>query len=38
MAPALVMHQGDAHQGDRESYTAQVKDILRNGAKLDIAP
>jgi tRNA1(Val) A37 N6-methylase TrmN6 len=36
MAPALVMHHGAEHQGDHESYTQQVSDILRKGAKLPI--
>lgn len=36
MTPALVMHAGKTHQGDQESYTAQVNDILRNGAELPI--
>lgn len=34
MLPALVMHEGTSHQGDRESYTPLVRDILRNGAAL----
>jgi tRNA1(Val) A37 N6-methylase TrmN6 len=34
MAPALVMHQGVTHQGDRESYTPLVSAILRNAAEL----
>ncbi len=36
MAPTLVMHDGMTHQGDVESYTPQVRDILRNGASLPI--
>lgn len=36
MAP-LVLHQGDRHTGDFESYTPQVRSILRDAAKLDIA-
>lgn len=36
MAPALVMHAGDSHDGDRESYTAAVSQVLRNGAELPI--
>lgn len=31
LAP-LVMHQGDAHAGDREDYTPEVRAILRDGA------
>ena len=38
MAPTLVMHTGDAHEGDRESYTAHVSETLRNGAELPILP
>jgi hypothetical protein len=38
MAPTLVMHEGNSHAGDRESYTAQVRDALRNGAELPILP
>lgn len=34
MAPALIMHDGPAHAGDHESYTPQLRDILRNGAPL----
>ena len=36
LRPALVMHQGDAHDGDRDSYTRLVSDILRNGARLPL--
>ena len=38
MATPLVMHQGHAHSGDQETYTPQVRAILRNGAKLDMCP
>lgn len=38
MAPALVMHEGDSHEGDRESYMADVSEALRNGEKLPILP
>lgn len=38
MATPLIMHQGLAHSGDQETYTPQVRAILRNGAKLDICP
>lgn len=30
----LVIHQGDAHDGDRNSYTAQANAILRDGQAL----
>jgi tRNA1Val (adenine37-N6)-methyltransferase len=33
LAP-LVLHQGDAHDGDRESYTPQAQAVLREGADL----
>lgn len=36
MTPTLVMHEGDTHAGDRESYTAAVATALRHGAKLDV--
>ncbi len=36
MAPTLVMHEGAAHAGDQESYTATVADVLRDGAELPI--
>ncbi len=38
MAPTLVMHAGIAHAGDLESYTPQVKAILRDGAELSLWP
>lgn len=38
MAPTLVMHEGDSHEGDRESYTLSVSQALRNGEKLPIFP
>ena len=38
MATPLIMHQGTAHDGDRESYTSAVSDSLRNGAELPIWP
>lgn len=37
MRPPLIMHDGTMHDADRENYTAQVTDILRNGAALHIA-
>lgn len=30
----LVIHKGEAHDGDRESYHPEVNEILRNGAPL----
>lgn len=38
MAPTLIMHEGTRHQGDQESYTREVSDVLRNGAELRILP
>ena len=38
MAPPLVMHQGDTHQGDQESYCPEIAQVLRNGAALPIMP
>lgn len=35
LAPA-VMHEGAAHDGDRESYTSQIRAVLREGAALAI--
>ncbi|MCE8469961.1 methyltransferase, partial [Rhodovulum sulfidophilum] len=32
--PPLVLHEGAAHLGDGDSYTAELTDILRNGAAL----
>lgn len=37
LLPALIMHQGAAHDADKDSYTAQVVQILRNGADLPMA-
>ena len=34
LRPPLCLHEGDAHDGDRESYTPQVQDVLRNAAEL----
>jgi tRNA1(Val) A37 N6-methylase TrmN6 len=34
MAAPLLMHEGTAHGADQETYTAQVRAILRNGAPL----
>jgi tRNA1Val (adenine37-N6)-methyltransferase len=33
LAP-LVLHQGDTHNGDRESYTPEAQAVLREGADL----
>ncbi len=33
LAP-VILHEGDEHQGDRESYTAEIAAVLRNGASL----
>ena len=38
MAPTLIMHDGDSHAGDRESYRADVAAVLRSGAELPILP
>ena len=35
LAP-VIMHEGAAHDGDRDSYTAQIRGILRNGAALEL--
>lgn len=34
LRPTLVMHQGAAHEGDRDSYLPAVAAILRHGAAL----
>lgn len=31
----LVMHEGSLHQGDAESYTAEIRGILRDGLPMD---
>lgn len=36
MTAPLVMHAGDGHDGDRESYTPFVRAVLRDGAELRI--
>ncbi|SFR60231.1 tRNA1(Val) A37 N6-methylase TrmN6 [Yoonia tamlensis] len=36
MAPTLIMHAGSAHSADKETYTPQVRAILRSGAYLNI--
>ncbi len=35
LAP-IVMHEGAAHEGDRESYTPQIRAALRDGAALSL--
>ncbi|MGB5557142.1 MAG: methyltransferase [Paracoccaceae bacterium] len=35
LAP-LILHEGEKHERDGESYTATVRDMLRNGAALPI--
>ena len=34
LLPTLVMHRGAQHDGDKDSYTSQVAQILRNGTDL----
>lgn len=36
MVTPLILHDGDSHAGDRESYTAEITHVLRNGAELPI--
>ncbi len=36
LLPSLIMHEGDTHDGDRESYTPQLRAILRDGDALPI--
>ena len=38
LSPPLVLHEGDRHEGDRESYTPELRAILRDGASLPLAP
>ena len=38
MAPTLVMHEGDSHVADTESYTPDVRAALRSGEELRILP
>lgn len=35
LAP-IVMHEGASHDGDRESYTPQIRAVLRDGAALTL--
>jgi len=37
MIRPLIMHEGAEHTADKESYTPQIKRILRDGAPLSIA-
>ncbi|MEM6588774.1 MAG: methyltransferase [Pseudomonadota bacterium] len=34
LCPAQVLHEGAAHDGDRESYTSSIASVLRDGAAL----
>jgi len=34
MLAPLILHEGDEHQGDRESYTSEIAAVLRQGAGL----
>ncbi len=34
LLPPVVLHMGDTHERDGDSYTPEVSDILRNGAAL----
>ncbi|MDX5402457.1 MAG: methyltransferase, partial [Rhodobacterales bacterium] len=34
LADSVLMHEGAAHDGDRDSYTPLVHDVLREGAAL----
>ncbi|MBQ2261332.1 MAG: methyltransferase [Loktanella sp.] len=34
LLPTLIMHIGTAHVADKDSYTSQVAEVLRNGADL----
>lgn len=36
MTTPLIMHKGTVHQGDKDSYTSAVNDVLRNAADLTI--
>ena len=36
LRPPLVLHTGDAHAGDGDSYTPEAQAILRNGAALPL--
>jgi tRNA1(Val) A37 N6-methylase TrmN6 len=34
LLPATIMHMGIVHDGDKDSYTSQIAQVLRNGAAL----
>ncbi|MFZ1469681.1 MAG: methyltransferase, partial [Paracoccaceae bacterium] len=34
LLPPLIIHQGAAHDGDRDSYTPEVSAVLRDGGDL----
>lgn len=38
MAPTLVMHEGESHVADAESYSTEVRAALRSGEELRILP
>ena len=38
LAPPLLLHEGARHEVDGESYTAEIRTVLRNGAALAIRP
>lgn len=38
LAPALILHTGDRHDADRESYRPEVSAVLRNAADLPLIP
>jgi len=35
--PPIILHQGLNHKSDQETYTADIRDVLRNGAALPYA-
>jgi len=36
LLPAVTLHKGRVHGGDRESYHAEINDVLRNGKLLKV--
>lgn len=36
LLPSLILHEGDVHTGDQDSYRVEITDVLRNGAALSI--
>lgn len=36
LLPPLIIHQGDAHRGDGENFTPQVRTLMRGAAGLDL--